>query len=54
MYAPVCTRFRTYDVKMPPRAAAYRDSFCIGRSWSNGRRRRRRSPMEIEELDMEF
>ncbi len=25
MYAPVCTRFATYDVKLDPVSAAYRD-----------------------------
>jgi glutathione S-transferase len=54
MYAPVCTRFRTYDVPLPDRAAAYRDlilSWPLMQEWSEAAAK---EPEEIEELDMEF
>lgn len=54
MYAPVCTRFRTYDVKLPPALAAYRDlvlshPFMI--EWAEAAKA---EPEELEELDVEF
>ncbi|AWN40593.1 glutathione S-transferase family protein [Methylobacterium durans] len=54
MYAPVCTRFRTYDVALPPRANAYRDtilSWPLMVEWTEAAMN---EPEEIEELDMEF
>ncbi|MER2264097.1 glutathione S-transferase family protein [Methylobacterium oxalidis] len=54
MYAPVCTRFRTYDVALPPRANAYRDtilSWSLMAEWTEAAMQ---EPEEIEELDMEF
>ncbi|AWN45680.1 glutathione S-transferase [Methylobacterium terrae] len=54
MYAPVCTRFVTYGVDLPPDCAAYRDrimAWDLMREWiaaADG------EPEEIEELDMEF
>ena len=54
MYAPVCTRFRTYDVALPPRAAAYRDGVLrwdLMNAWAEAASQ---EPDEIEELDMEF
>ncbi|MDR7037763.1 glutathione S-transferase [Methylobacterium sp. BE186] len=54
MYAPVCTRFRTYDVALPPRVNAYRDtilSWPLMVEWTEAALN---EPEEIEELDMEF
>jgi glutathione S-transferase len=54
MYAPVCTRFATYDVKLDPVSAAYRDqmlNFPAMLEWANAART---EPEEVEELDVEF
>ncbi|HEX8417465.1 MAG TPA: glutathione S-transferase family protein [Methylobacterium sp.] len=54
MYAPVCTRFQTYGVPLPGRAAAYRDtilSWDLMQEWTE---QALLEPDEIEELDMEF
>ncbi len=54
MYAPVCTRFATYDVKLDPASAAYRDQmlrFPAMLEWANAARS---EPEEVEELDVEF
>ncbi|GJE40085.1 glutathione S-transferase family protein [Methylobacterium persicinum] len=54
MYAPVCTRFRTYDVKLPPSAAAYRDTILHWPLMIEWAETAAQEPEEIEELDMEF
>ncbi|TGE00193.1 glutathione S-transferase family protein [Methylobacterium nonmethylotrophicum] len=54
MYAPVCTRFVTYGVDLPPDCAAYRDTIMdwdLMREWIAAAED---EPEEIEELDMEF
>ena len=54
MYAPVCTRFRTYDVPLPYTSETYRDTILawdLMREWSEAAAN---EPDEIEELDMEF
>lgn len=54
MYAPVCTRFVTYGVELPPDCAAYRDRIMewdLMREWIAAAED---EPEEIEELDMEF
>jgi glutathione S-transferase len=54
MYAPVCTRFRTYDVPLAGRAAGYRDrilDWSLMQHWTEAALA---EPDEIEELDMEF
>ena len=54
MYAPVCTRLATYDVKLDPVSAAYRDQmlrFPAMLEWANAARS---EPEEVEELDVEF
>jgi glutathione S-transferase len=54
MYAPVCTRFITYDVALEGKAAAYRDAIM---DWEPMRRwveAAKAEPQEIVELDMEF
>ncbi len=54
MFAPVCTRFQTYDVSLPRNVAAYRDTILawpLMVEWSEAAAA---EPNEIEELDMEF
>lgn len=54
MYAPVSTRFRTYDVPLPPKIADYRDrvlAWPLMMEWAD---QALAEPDEIEELDMEF
>ncbi|MFC6789510.1 glutathione S-transferase family protein [Methylobacterium komagatae] len=54
MFAPVCTRFRTYDVKLPPGATAYRDTILHWPLMVEWAEAAANEPEEIEELDMEF
>lgn len=54
MYAPVCTRFLTYDVPLEGRAAAYRDAILAWSPMQAWIRDAAAEPLEIEELDMEF
>ena len=54
MYAPVCTRFATYDVKLDAVCAAYRDRILALpylRQWT---KTALEEPDEVEELDVEF
>jgi glutathione S-transferase len=54
MYAPVATRFMTYDVALPAPAAAYRDAILAMpemRAWTEAALR---EPEDIEELEVEF
>ena len=54
MYAPVCTRLRTYDVAVEPGTAAYRDAILAlepMREWIDAARA---EPDEVPELEMEF
>jgi glutathione S-transferase len=54
MYAPVCSRFRTYAVELEPRLAAYRDmvlSWDLMVEWSEGASV---EADEIIELEVEF
>jgi glutathione S-transferase len=54
MYAPVCTRFRTYDVELDDRSSAYCDAIMdlpAMREWIAAAER---EPDELEELDVEF
>jgi len=54
MYAPVCTRFRTYDVELDPVCATYRDAILawpLLREWTQAALA---EPDDIEELDVEF
>ena len=54
MYAPVVSRFRTYDVALDRQTQAYADQSGRCRRWSNGARRRSAEAEEIEELEVEF
>ena len=54
MYAPVCSRFRTYNVKLDPAAAAYRDlmlAFPAMVEWTEAAKAEHE---DVEELDVEF
>jgi len=54
MYAPVCTRFSTYDVKLDAVCAGYRDRILAlpyMREWTSVALT---EPDEVEELDVEF
>jgi glutathione S-transferase len=54
LYAPVCTRFATYDVALDPVCAAYRDRILalpFLREWTAAALE---EPDEVEELDVEF
>ena len=54
MYAPVCTRFATYDVKLDPVAAAYRDLMLRFPAMLEWTAAAKSEPEEVEELDVEF
>jgi glutathione S-transferase len=54
MYAPVCTRFATYDVALDPLCAAYRDRIVALPQMGAWTREARLEPDEVEELDVEF
>jgi glutathione S-transferase len=54
LYAPVCTRFATYDLALDPACAAYRDRILalpFLREWTAAALQ---EPDEVEELDVEF
>jgi glutathione S-transferase len=54
MFAPVCSRFATYDVTLDSECAAYRDHILAWGpmvEWSEGAKV---EPEEMEELDVEF
>ena len=54
MYAPVCTRFLSYDVALDSVCAGYRDrilSLPYMREWTAAALK---EPDEVEELDVEF
>ena len=54
MYAPVATRFATYDVKLDPQCAAYRDRILALPQMAEWIGAAKLEPEDIEELDMEF
>lgn len=54
MYAPVCTRFMTYDVKLDGACAAYRDTILALPAMQEWIQSARLEPDEVEELDVEF
>ncbi len=54
MYAPVCSRFVTYDVKLDPTCAAYRDTVMAMPAMQEWIELAEQEPDEIEELDAEF
>jgi glutathione S-transferase len=54
MYAPVCGRFRTYDVDLDAACAAYRDAVLALDAMVEWTEAARAEPDVIEELDIEF
>ncbi len=54
MYAPVCTRFRTYDVALEEATAAYSDTILSWAPMLEWTEAALAEPEEIEELDVEF
>jgi glutathione S-transferase len=54
MYAPVCTRFRTYDVPLDAPCAAYRDTILAWPILQEWIRDAEREPDDVAELDVEF
>jgi glutathione S-transferase len=54
MYAPVVTRFVTYDVKLEPRLKAYADTIMAMPEMQEWIAAAREEPAEIEELEVEY
>ncbi|MBV8697586.1 glutathione S-transferase family protein [Bradyrhizobium sp.] len=54
MYAPVVTRFATYDVKLEPRLEAYADLIMAMREMQEWIAAAKAEPEEIEELEVEY
>jgi glutathione S-transferase len=54
MYAPVCTRFLTYDVKLDPDSAGYCRTIMAWAPMAEWVAAAQAEPEEMEELDMEF
>lgn len=54
MYAPVCTRFITYNVKLDEASAAYRDLMLRFPAMMEWTAAAKSEPEEVEELDVEF
>jgi glutathione S-transferase len=54
MYAPVVTRFLTYDVKLDPRCAAYCQAVMAMPQMQEWIVAAKAEPDELEELDVEF
>jgi glutathione S-transferase len=54
MYAPVCTRFRTYDVELDDASSAYCDTIMALPAMVEWVAAAQLEPDELEELDVEF
>jgi glutathione S-transferase len=54
MFAPVTTRFQTYDVKLDPTCAKYRDTILAMPFMQEWAAAAGAEPDEVEELDVEF
>jgi glutathione S-transferase len=54
MYAPVCTRFRTYDVKLDAVCDAYCDTILAMPEMKEWIKAAQAEPADIDELDVEF
>ncbi len=54
MYAPVCTRFATYEVGLDPASAAYRDRILALPEMQEWIAAAMLEPDEVEELEVEF
>lgn len=54
MYAPVCTRFETYDVKVDPVSQAYCELMLSQPEIKAWKQAALKEPADIDELDVEF
>ncbi len=54
MYAPVVTRFITYDVKLDPQLGAYADTIMAMPEMMEWGASAKAEPAEIEELEVEY
>jgi len=54
MYAPVVTRFVTYDVKLEPQLKAYADTIMGMGEMQEWIAAAKEEPAEIEELEVEY
>ena len=54
MYAPVCTRFASYDVKLDADCARYRDLMLHHPFMKEWKAASQSEEEELEELDVEF
>jgi glutathione S-transferase len=54
MYAPVCTRFLTYDVPLDKQCAAYCEAIASWPAMAEWTAAAKLEPDELEELDVEF
>ena len=54
MYAPVCSRFVTYDVKLDKASAAYCQTIMAMPLMQEWIEAAKLEPDEVEELDVEF
>ena len=54
MYAPVCTRFLTYDVKLDEVCTAYCDAIVSWPAMAEWLEAAKTEPDELEEQDAEF
>ena len=54
MYAPVVTRFVTYDVKLEPPLKAYADTIMTMPEMKEWIAAAKEEPAEIEELEVEY
>jgi glutathione S-transferase len=54
MFAPVCTRFRTYCVKLPPEADEYCERILSLPTMIEWIEAAKQEPEEMPELDAEF
>jgi glutathione S-transferase len=54
MFAPVCTRFATYDVKLDPDCTAYCKTVITMPAMQEWIEAAKTEPDELEELDVEF
>jgi glutathione S-transferase len=54
MYAPVVTRFMTYDVKLEPTLAAYANTIMAMPEMQEWIEAARAEPADIEELEVEY
>jgi len=53
MYAPVCTRFRTYDVRLPRDCAAYCANILEWPYMTQWLKAAKAEPDELAELDLQ-